>query len=1508
MPTISVILTSFNHEKYLKESIGSVLNQTYSDYELIILDDASTDGSWGVIQEYDDPRIIAMRSRARGEITTQINKVIAEIASGEFICIHHSDDVWESTKLERQISYINRNPHVAAVFTNAQAISDDGELLSDQTHFYSNVFNQPNRSRHEWLHRFLNHGNALCHPSVLIRKSAYLECGLYKLHLLQTDDFDMWVRLLLRYDIHVLPERLVRFRVRDNEANVSGDRRDSRIRSVYEYYILLKNYREIRNFRDLVKIFPSAEDYDRGAGTDVQFALAMTILNESTHEFGRLFALDLLSEMISDQIHAGELKRVYGFDIIDFFTLTGQYDIFSREALAGRDSHINELNVSMSGLGIQVESQRTEIAAYAQQAIGMRASLTKMEQELVQAYGQIETQCAELNAYAQQAAEMLDALAAKDHELAEVYDRIEVQRAELVAYTQHATSMRDSLAENERELTKIYSQIEAQRAELSAYATQAAALVELTETQDAKIVRLNQELLRQESDLDRFRNTAIEQSKLIAEASIRIEQQGIRIVTLKSESDDRADAIRALINSRSWRVTQPLRYIGRFLRRSQIQISRQSAERQQVGDGGRRSLEGDLASLNRSSTSDRNVVVSDLGETLTAEQPPVIYTQAVQDGSFGCSEFHQFDEDFYLNSYPDVLDAGIDPYQHFIQYGRAEGRLPCAPGPGAFEDTDVPIMVSPAESPAIPTQQFPINAYQQEREPRADSSGPHEFDEEFYLETYPDVRDAGIDPYEHFIQYGCSEGRLGSPPSLKLVQGGMTADLSRDTILIVSHEASRTGAPVLALNLVIELQKKYNVLCLLLGSGPLLDDFRESACGLLGPLDLRGMQALAVRLVTDLCREHPLKFAIVNSIESRVSLEGLIRSGVPTLSLVHEFAAYTRPREAFPELMQWSVKPVFSTEITLDDARSRFSEISWDAVAVLPQGRSHTNHVQVDPLETEREQGLIAAHFAGRGGRQKYVNVIGLGSVHYRKGVDLFLECASHVLRNTGGQQCRFYWIGNGYDPVRDITYSSYLAEQVSRSGLEGKFRFIRETTALDCVYANADILLLSSRLDPLPNVAIDAMEHALPVVCFDRATGVAEILKENDLSDVCVAPYHDTSVMADRILKLAESEDLRRSVGERLQADCRTRFDMATYVDHLDKLGEHAMYLFDLEGVATSIIMTSGLMREDFFMRDRGRYVTTEDAVRFGYVRAWASGVNRRKLFPGFNPEIYRMMRVDCRESGLDPLAHYLRADQPDGPWKFRVISPNDERNMISGEIRTALHIHVYYPELFEDMLGRLCRNLIRPELFVSTANEEISRFVRATAESHEINLAAVQVVPNVGRDLAPLLTGFGDQLVNNYDIIGHVHTKKSRDVSDESMGKRWNEFLLENILGGREAMIDTIIEHMARNESIGIVFPDDPHIVGWGMNRPYAEKLCPELGIEVLPEAFEFPVGSMFWLRSEVLRPLINLGLTWADYPKEPLGYDGSILHAMERLFPLIARSLSLDLALTNVRGVTR
>jgi glycosyltransferase involved in cell wall biosynthesis len=349
---VFVFLTSFNHFSFLNQAIKSVLTQTYSDFKLTIWDDNSSDRSWDIIKEINDDRVQKFKNDITKRAIVGINQSISELAHNDLIAIHHSDDVWEPTKLKKQLAFMEANPKIGAVFTWAQPINEDGTDLIDENHHYFNVFNQPNRSQAEWLRFFFLQGNALCHPSILIRKKCYDDCGLYRYGFAQLTDLDMWVRLCMKFPIHVIPEKLVKFRVHTGEKNTSGNRPESRVRTHYEFLKVLENYRTIKDFDFFAEVFPEVHQYCTRDNFDIDYALARVTLELKHYPFHALFAQNLLFEKILNPIEAQKLKEHFNFTYLDFIEFTGQNDIFGIE----NGLNFNNLKVQYQNFEIQYQN------------------------------------------------------------------------------------------------------------------------------------------------------------------------------------------------------------------------------------------------------------------------------------------------------------------------------------------------------------------------------------------------------------------------------------------------------------------------------------------------------------------------------------------------------------------------------------------------------------------------------------------------------------------------------------------------------------------------------------------------------------------------------------------------------------------------------------------------------------------------------------------------------------------------------------------------------------------------------------------------------------------------------------------------------------------------------------------------------------------------------------------------------------------------------------------------
>lgn len=799
-----------------------------------------------------------------------------------------------------------------------------------------------------------------------------------------------------------------------------------------------------------------------------------------------------------------------------------------------------------------------------------------------------------------------------------------------------------------------------------------------------------------------------------------------------------------------------------------------------------------------------------------------------------------------------------------------------------------------------------------------------EFDPVFYLECNPDVVEHSISPLCHYIDYGYREGRSGVPAALKLAFHPV-ADRQRPTILIFIHEATRTGAPILGWNIARWLAKSYNVVSILMRGGELEEHFVAVSAATVGPIPLKHWHPTEMKYIAErLSSTYNPLYAIANSIETHSLVPPLAKLGIPSVALMHEFASYVRPLERVRDMLDWATHIVFPAHLVAQSAFSNFPGFAnRRGLHVLPQGRSdlpepregsHPPGEQIDRIEPKNLIRTTKPSVALGASHDAFV-VLGLGSVRVRKGVDIFLATAASARRLAPNVRFRFIWIGDGYDPVRDGAYSIYLAEQLIRSDLCETVSILGAVDDLDPIYAGADVFFMCSRLDPQPNVGIDALTRGLPTVCFENACGTAEILYADPETRPLVVPYLDAHAAAEVICRFASDGEALAAVAKATARVGQAAYNMKTYIDQVDRWGTEAaaaLHPEDLRTLADARIVDSELALPPSVVAPGAfgveKHVLQQWAV-VGISKDQISNTHFRRPCAGFHPQIYAEAHNDaCGESGANPLAHWLRCGRPKGRWLRQVFSPLDGATReVASTTRVALHAHFYHELGARDLAARLFTNKTECDLFLSTDTEVKAEHLRSAFANHRGGID-IRIMPNRGRDIAPFLTGLAREISDGgYDVFGHVHGKRSLDLY-ATLGNLWREFLWENLVGGAYPMLDLAVSAITSQPDIGLLIAEDPHLVGWNGNRAIAERLAKRMGIVTpLEDFFDFPLGTMFWARPGALQPLVALHLEWEDYPVEPVPNDGNILHALERLLPYATTHAGFRIAGLRAPGTT-
>jgi FMN phosphatase YigB (HAD superfamily) len=235
----------------------------------------------------------------------------------------------------------------------------------------------------------------------------------------------------------------------------------------------------------------------------------------------------------------------------------------------------------------------------------------------------------------------------------------------------------------------------------------------------------------------------------------------------------------------------------------------------------------------------------------------------------------------------------------------------------------------------------------------------------------------------------------------------------------------------------------------------------------------------------------------------------------------------------------------------------------------------------------------------------------------------------------------------------------------------------------------------------------------------------------------------------------------------------------------------------------------------------------------------------------------------------------------------------------------------HVFYIELLDELAVDLSRMPVPYVLMVSVIDDD-GRAAALTAFSKLPNLQTlhVRVVPNRGRDIAPFLLDFREEILA-LDLVSHIHTKKSLYSGSEQ--DQWRRYLLDALLGSRER-IGWILGMFQAMPSLGMVYPESYSTVPWWAhtwlsNAEQARELGARLDIGIDTHGYiDYPAGSMFWARTEMLRPLFALDLQREDFPVEQGQTDGTAQHAVERLLSQLVRRQNGVLGILPADGSTQ
>ena len=226
------------------------------------------------------------------------------------------------------------------------------------------------------------------------------------------------------------------------------------------------------------------------------------------------------------------------------------------------------------------------------------------------------------------------------------------------------------------------------------------------------------------------------------------------------------------------------------------------------------------------------------------------------------------------------------------------------------------------------------------------------------------------------------------------------------------------------------------------------------------------------------------------------------------------------------------------------------------------------------------------------------------------------------------------------------------------------------------------------------------------------------------------------------------------------------------------------------------------------------------------------------------------------------------------------------------------AVHLHLFYVDLLPELVSYFANIPYHFDLYISCQEDaDVAAIKAGLKDLKQVKTIDIRRLPNRGRDIAPLYVKFAAEILK-HDYFLHIHSKKSLYSGEEKGG--WRRYCLEILLGSQEKIND--IFDLFKNQNAGLVYPDIHEEVpmiaySWLANEGAATQLFADYDLGQMPAVFNYPAGSFFWARTDALRPLLEHGYTYEDFPREQGQTDGTLAHALERIVPFISRKQGYD-----------
>ncbi|NQT30024.1 MAG: glycosyltransferase [Candidatus Saganbacteria bacterium] len=243
-PKVSVCIPVYNTEKYIGESVNSILNQSYKDFEFVIVDNCSTDATFEILESIKDPRIKLYRNDKNIGSPQNWNRCL-ELATSEYIALYHADDIYSPTILEEEVKLMDKHHEVGVVFAFVEYLNQSGRHYDDPK--LPDIFDEINiYDFNTTLNLMMKHACFFVCPTAMFRKDIIDSVGGFDYRGYKfTFDLDMWLRIAEKSKIGLINKNLIKYRLHATQNSLNF------LPVIHlEHYKTIDKYIKLANFRN----------------------------------------------------------------------------------------------------------------------------------------------------------------------------------------------------------------------------------------------------------------------------------------------------------------------------------------------------------------------------------------------------------------------------------------------------------------------------------------------------------------------------------------------------------------------------------------------------------------------------------------------------------------------------------------------------------------------------------------------------------------------------------------------------------------------------------------------------------------------------------------------------------------------------------------------------------------------------------------------------------------------------------------------------------------------------------------------------------------------------------------------------------------------------------------------------------------------------------------------------------------------------------------------------------